>query len=64
MIDHRSVFLWLTSNFITILGLISLNAIAIWIGILAGVTTVAWNVVNIYLKIKESKKDNANRSSK
>lgn len=64
MIDQRSVIVCITSNFITILGLISLNALAIWIGIIAGVTTISWNLVNIYLKIKESKKNNGDRSGK
>lgn len=57
MIDHKSIFLWLASNSITILGLITVNSIAIGIGCIAGLTTIGWNVLNMYYKIKENKKN-------
>jgi len=62
MIDHRSILLWVTNGLVTIFGLITLNTIAIVIGILAGITTIAWNVVNTYFRIKEGKNKDGNRS--
>lgn len=64
MIDHRSVFLWMASSMTTLFGFITLNSLAILIGCAAGISTIVSSAVNIYLKIKESKKDNEYRSDK
>lgn len=63
MLDHRSIIVCLSSNLVTILGLISLNQAAIWAGLLAAITTVVWNVINSYFRIKE-RKENVNRTNK
>jgi hypothetical protein len=60
MVDHKSIFLWVTNSFLTIFGLITLNTLAIVVGILAGVTTITWNVVNTYFRIKQGKKEKNN----
>jgi hypothetical protein len=52
MADNKSVYLYLSTFVINIIGYITLNNIAIMVGIVAGVTTIVYNVVKTYKEIK------------
>lgn len=58
MIEHKSIISCLFSNFNIIIGLITLNNVAIIVGILSGVSVIASNLFSIWLKNKEFKKNN------
>lgn len=60
MVDHKSVLGGLASGFNIMVGVITLNNLAIIVGILSGLSVIAYNVINSVLKIKEYKK-NVNR---
>jgi len=58
MADHRSILLWLGSSFTTVIGLITVNDLAIMVGIAAGIGSLISSGVNIYFKFKnKGKKD-------
>jgi hypothetical protein len=66
MLDHKSIVSGIFSYFSITLGLITLNNIAILVGIMSGLSVIISNVYGMYLKNKEFKrnKDNVDRTSK
>jgi len=66
MVDHKNVIFCLLSNFNIVIGLITLNNLAIFIGILSGLSVIGSNVFGNYLKWKEYKrnKEDVDRTTK
>lgn len=61
MVDNKSIGLCLLSSSLNIFGWMTLNNFVAITGILACVTTVIYNSINIYLKIKNKNGDGSNK---
>lgn len=61
MVDTKSVGLCLLTSFLNIFGWMTLNNFVAITGILAALTTVIYNSINIYLKIKKKNGDGSNK---
>lgn len=55
MFDFKGVFGWIGSGITIIFGMVTLNDVTITTGMIAGVTTIIWNVRNFYLSFKNKK---------
>ena len=55
--DHKDAASWFFSSFSMILGMITLNNVAIIVGILSGVSVIASKVFDMWLKYKEYKRN-------
>lgn len=66
MLDYKGIMNSFASYFSIVLGLITLNNAAIFVGIMSGLSVIVSNVYGMYLKNKEYKrnKDNVDRTSK
>lgn len=64
MIDHKNIISFMVSSFNILLGLITLNNVAILVGILSGLSVITYNVINSVLRVKEYKRNDVNRISK
>lgn len=53
--EHKSLVGWASSGLITITGMITLNQLAIIVGILTGLSTIALNIYTYITKRKERK---------
>ena len=58
VIDDKSIIGFLLTSMFIFLGTVNPSSIAIWIGILAGVSTAALNGVKIYKELKRQPKEN------